>query len=510
MLDYLNKNLGLVLFFLMGIIALFTFDEYGMGWDEVIQHKTGTLNFNYIFSDDESLLKWKDKDYGVAFELPLIIIEKVFGIEDTRQIYLMRHLITHLFFLLGAFFIFKLVILLYKNKMLATIAFFMIVLHPRLYAHSFFNTKDIPFLSMFIISFYYTAIAFKNKTIRSFIALGISVGFLINLRIMGVLLPSAVLLFLLIDALKEKQYLQHIKLIALFLISTIFVLILTWPFLWSDPLTNFTAAFNNMSKFPWDNWVLFDGVLLKGKELPWYYIPVWFTITTPILYLLAGFSAAILLIFQVIKKPLHYLTNSIDRNKALYLAIFILPVLAVILLDSTLYDGWRQLFFIYPAFVLLSIFGMNYLFDLRKKNLVIGLSSLSFIAVITFMIINAPFQQVYFNELMSFRSDEYLRKNYDFDYWGPSYRQSLEYILDNDDSELIKIAVANNPGVYNLQILNPDQRDRIKIVPLEEAGYFITAYRFHPQDYDELKGAEYHSFKVGNNTVNQIFKLENN
>ncbi len=509
-LNFINDHLGIVLFLFMGTIALFTFDEHGMGWDEVIQRKTGLLNYNYIFSGNDELLRSKDKDYGVAFEVPLIIIEKTLRMTDTRSVYLMRHLITHFFFLLGALFIFKLALFLYKNKIVATIAFLMIVLHPRLYAHSFINTKDIPFLSMFIVSLYYMAVAFKNKTLLNFTILGFSFGILINLRIMGVLLPSAALLFLLIDALKDKTYLLHLKLTVTLLLSAVLLLILTWPFLWSDPFGNFIAAFKSMSNFKWSNWVLLGGELIRGNNIPWYYIPLWFSISTPLIYLFAGLLGSIILLLQSIKRPIYFFSNSMERNNILYLASFILPVLVVIIMNSTLYDGWRQLYFIYPSFVLIGLYGMNYLIQQNKKQIVLILAAVSFVSVSIFMILNAPFQQVYFNELLSFKSDEYIRKNFDFDYWGASYKQSLEYILDNDETEVISIAVANNPGIYNLNILKPEDRKRVIIVPLEEASYFITEYRFHPQDYDELQGMEFHSFKVGNNTVSQIFKVVNN
>jgi len=325
---------------------------------------------------------------------------------------------------------------------------------------------------------------------------------------MGVLLPSAVVLFLIIDAIKEKEYFLNLKLAVIVLITAITLLILTWPFLWSDPYNNFIEAFRSMSSFRWESSILFNGEFTRGEKLFWYYIPAWFNITTPIIFLLAGFSASALFIVRFISKPLQFLTNTMDRNNALYFACFYLPILAVILLHSTLYDGWRQMYFIYPSFVLLGIYGMNYLIQQGKRQIVLILATLSFASVSIFMIRNAPFQQVYFNQLMSFGHDESIRKCYEFDYWGASYKQSLEYILENDDAELILISVANTPGINSWSILKPEQRNRIKLVELDEASYFISNFRYNPEGYEGLDGLEYYSFKVGNNTVNQIYKLK--
>ena len=94
------------------------------------------------------------------------------------------------------------------------------------------------------------------------------------------------------------------------------------------------------------------------------------------------------------------------------------------------------------------------------------------------------------------------------DYWGVSYRQSLEYILENDKSPVINVNISNFADFIILLILPSQDRDRVNFVPFEEATYFVTNYRWHPHDYDDIKEFEYHSFKVANNTVNKIFKLK--
>ena len=201
----IQKKLPNILVAVLILIALFTFKDYDMSWDESIQKETGRYNLEYILSENEDLLSWQDKDYGPAFELLLSGLERVFSFENTHEIYFMRHLVTHLFFLLAAFLFFKLIYLLYGNSLLATIGFLFLVLRPRIYGHSFFNTKDLPFLPMFIICFYLTAIAFKEKKMRNFILLGGSIGLLIDMRIMGVMLFAFIAILLFIDALREKN-----------------------------------------------------------------------------------------------------------------------------------------------------------------------------------------------------------------------------------------------------------------------------------------------------------------
>jgi hypothetical protein len=508
MQEFATKYSGLALLLFMSAIALLSFKGYGLAWDEPMQRETGLVNYQYVFSDNQDLLTWKDRDYGPAFELPLIAIEKVLNPDNTRTVFLTRHLATHLFFLMGAFFCFLLIDLLYKNKLLATIGFFMIVLQPRLYAHSFFNSKDIPFMAMFLVSFYLSALAFKKKTLLRFIALGIATGLLINLRIMGVLLPCCIVLFLLLDAIREQSYIHHLKLTLVFLFVSAIVLYASWPFLWNDPFGNFVLAFENMSKFPWDGIVLFKGEFVKTMELGWDYVPVWFSITTPVVYLAAGLMGIGLLIYQVFRKPLPFLNNVKERNNLLYIFCFFVPVIAVIVLHSVLYDGWRQMYFIYPSFVLLAVYGLDFLFKKKLKGVAIAFFVVSFSFSSFFMLKNFPVQQVYFNSFFAFSPPEYLRKHFEMDYWGASYKQSLEYILENDTSLSINICFANEPGYSNLNILRPDERTRLHLTPRDEAGYFITNYRWHPQDYEKLNEFSFYSLKVADNTVSEIFKLK--
>ena len=507
------KNyIGIVLIVTASIVALFTYDEYGISWDELQQHRLGELNYNYLFKGDKSLFSFQDKDYGVAFELPLIMIEKVLNLENSRDVFLSRHLITHFFFLASAFFCFLLVDFIYKNKLLASTGFLLIVLNPRLYAHSFLNTKDIPFMSMFLVCFYLIAIAFDKKNNFRFILAGIGLGLLINIRIAGVLLFCCVLFFLIIDYFlcrgNKKLQQQNIYLILLVFTVTLATIIISWPFLWNNPFGNFAFAFKNMAVFRWKGYVLFNGELINVGNLYWYYGIVWFGITTPIVYLFTGLFGIVLLLVKFSKNPSHFLSNTKERNIILYLVCLITPIALVIILKSVIYDGWRQLYFIYPSFVLLVIYGLNYLSKTKIKFLAISVFVLAFSLVLYFMVYNFPFQNIYFNRLVDHSTPEHLRKNFEMDYWGVSYKQSLEYILNVDKSDTINIVVDNYPGYANSMILTEEENKRINYVDFKDAKYFITNYRWHPQDYEEYSKYKWHSIKVMNNSINTIYKLK--
>ncbi len=161
--SFLKKQSGILLLFFSLIIGLWVYADYGITWDDPIQRTIGEMNYNYVFKGDTALMSFNERDYGVAFELPLIIIEKALHLKDSRSIYLMRHLISHLFFVFSAFMCFLLIVKLYKSKLLASVGILLLLLNPLLYSHSFFNTKDIPFMAMFMVCFLLAASFFSLR-----------------------------------------------------------------------------------------------------------------------------------------------------------------------------------------------------------------------------------------------------------------------------------------------------------------------------------------------------------
>jgi len=499
-----SEHIIIAIFFLIGLL---TFDIYGVGWDEGMQRNSGLVSWDYIFNGDNLLLTYGDKDYGVAFELPLIFFEKIFRLQTEREIFLMRHLVTHLFFLFGAFFCMKLIYLLYENKLVSLVGLLLYLFHPHLYAHSFFNSKDVPFMSLFMISFYFMVRMFKNTTILNTILLGVAIGLLINVRVMGLLLLGTVLFFLFLDTLIQKKgVVKQFKSICFLVVSAFTTLYLTWPILWVNPHLKIEAMFKHVATYECILTNLFRGQIVNVAKLSWDYIPVWFSITTPIPFLLAGLCGIVYIIILFIRRPLAYVGSFIGKSNLIFLICFFAPVFAIMLMQPVLYDAWRHLFFIYAPFILISVAGFNLLLKFKLKMAMV-IAFLTFLSTGIFMLNNAPFQHVYFNYFITWNNEpEYIRKNYEMDYWGTSYKQSLEYILANDSSKEIKIYSQNYPGINNIKLLTPEQTSRIRLVDSSQATYFLTNYRWHPSDYP----AEYKSFykiKVLNNTINEVFKL---
>ncbi|RYE23383.1 MAG: phospholipid carrier-dependent glycosyltransferase [Sphingobacteriales bacterium] len=501
---------GLVLLLLAVIIGVCTYQDYGIAWDEPIQREMGQASYNYVFKNDPKLLTYIEKDHGVGFELPLIMIEEAGHIEASRDIFLMRHLVTHLFYLLCCFAGYVLVQNLFKNRLLACLAFLLLAYHPRLYAHSFFNSKDVPLAGMFLVSFMLAEMAFRKNKAWLYVLLGLSVGYASSIRILGIVLVCPIMLFFLFDMINhiktKKSLLPVVANAVLFIISSTTALYIAFPTLWSAPVANFIDVFRSLSHFRWGGKVLFEGQMLLASELPRYYLLKWLAITTPVILLLSGITGLIWIVVNSIKTSSQFYQSGTDRNFLLYAFCLVVPLAIIIGMHSIVYDDWRHVYFVYPAFVLLAVYTIHKL-SARYAQLVLIVIVLQLIDVGYFMVRSHPHHQVYFNQLVSHK-EEYLRNNYELDYWGSSYKQGLDYILANDTAAKVRI-FESLPPVYHASImLTQQQKKRILFVDRNDFPYyFITGFRNHPNDYYPPEvGSTFYEVKVLNSTILRVYR----
>ena len=121
-----------------------------------------------------------------------------------------------------------------------------------------------------------------------------------------------------------------------------------------------------------------------------------------------------------------------------------------------------------------------------------------------FMAVAHPYQDIYFNALAG--KPQNIKNNFEVDYWGLSYRQGLEYIMQTDKLNIIKICAANYGGKWNYPILLPEDRQRIRFVDkIDEADYFISNYSLREKDYP-LKN-EYYSLTVNGLKIMSVYRL---
>jgi len=449
--NFLADRSGLILCALFLLIGLALAGDYGIGPDEVNQRRIAEANLNYILGQADSvaagLALYSDRVYGVAFELPLLLTQQALGLTDNHDIHRLRLTLTHLFFIVGAFCCYRLAWRLFDNRLIAVLALLLFLLHPRLYAHSFVNSKDLPFLSMFIVTLYLLERAFRRDTLGAFLLLGIAVGLLTNLRIMGAMLFPAVIAMRGLDLFPAKTGPERKPILltaGVFVLAAGLTLYATTPYAWTNPLDYLLTSLNQTAHHPNVEFELFQGRLLASTEMPRHYGITWFGITTPPPVLLLGFVGMAAVVAQGLARPGAVFRNTRRRFQLLLLACFGLPLLAAVLLDSNQYNGWRQSYFLYAPFCLLAAGGLHWLLTAlarqgRGRRAAYGLTGLGVGLMALQLIQLHPGQQDYFNFLVDRTTPERLRAQYQLDYWGLAYREGLAYLLKRHPGETLTV-----------------------------------------------------------------------
>lgn len=469
-----------VFYFLLGIII---FRHYGISWDEPTSRDNGLIVYQYVTRQNNDFLAYSDRDYGTAFELPLVMFEKAVGAKSSQQIYYLRHLLTFVLFFVGVVFFYKIAGERF-GRGIAFLGVIFLVLSPRIFADSFYNSKDIALLSsMNIAIFTLFSFAKKPSWIRAVLH-AMACAFVVDIRLPGfIILPITFVFFLsntfLLSA--RKVWRPRIVMLCLFVFLFFGFAILFWPYLWANPIKNISIAFSNFSHFlRLSDTVLYMGNYVPDKYVPWHYPLVWIGISTPVVYLILfllgiGITARKLL-FNIFANYKKYLKDLV------FLAWFFGPLLVVIGLNSTLYDGWRQLYFIYPALVLVALVGLEGLFLYTKKHytlriVVLVLGVINLLNVLRFTISNHPYQNLFFNELVG--DLENAKQHFEFDYWGLTFREGLEYIAAHDSSPVIPVFFAHGHK-NNTDILRDMDKKRFVVAKRpQDAKYILNNYRWY-------------------------------
>jgi hypothetical protein len=519
------------------IVGLIAYKGYGIAADEPISRGNGRASLSYVRGQiarisgtreptaaETRLLTRRDRDYGVFVEMPLAGLEHALGLEDSRQIYLMRHLATFVLFWSAVIAFFFLAKGRYDSWQLALVGSALLILTPRIFAHSFFNSKDIGFLSVFVFAMFTLRRFWLDRSALNASLHACASAAAITTRIGGVLIPVLTVLVigpeLLCRSSTRRLAQRTVGLVALYATLTALLTIALWPYLWQNPVGNFSSAFEAMSSFRWGGDVLFMGSFVPATELPWFYVPVWLVITVPVMYLLLFGVGSGSLLSAVWKSHFRITCRGKDHEDLIYLAIFLIPIVSAIALKSVLYDGWRHLFFVYPAFLLVALRGFAALLSGFKSSsaaellryaclILLGALGVSSVASAYWIGQNHPHQNVYFNVL----AGDDVGRNFELDYWGLSYRQGLEHLLRTDDSPVIELGVASYPGRLNQSLLEEADRKRLRYVEPGEGKYFLSNHRFE-LEHDKYVNAQFPysnllwSIEVGSGTIMGAYAVD--
>lgn len=519
------------LFFLAYLgFGLSIVDDYGISWDEPLQRRHGQISVDHIidrfgldwekYNDIIALRSAPGRQYSVLFSVTCNLLNRAFGItKDFRKSYLLRHTMNFLVFWLGSIFFYKILVKRLGHKGLALLGTLFLILSPRIFAHSFYNPKDIILLAFYIVSSYTLLRYLETRTIKHALAHALATALVINARMPGIIIPALSLLFVFLDLLQNRFSVEvrhaYLKSLPIYILLATLLTILFFPYLWLKPVTNAVESFQLMAHFPFGSEILYQGKYMETWDLPWHYIPVWMGISIPLLYLLLfclGFFLAVRQLWLCLKKRTFWNSEN-SRYDLVFLGLFAGPLASVYILDSHVYDGWRQLFFIYPPFLLLGFIAFVQMIRSSYKLIKYGSWAgviLGLATTLVFMVNNHPHQQVYFNLL----AGKNVHERFEMDYWGVAYKQGFQRVIDQHRGVFpVHVYCANAPCYQNFKFLPESVKEKIRIRFGDDvAEYMLSNFRFR-KEFDRFQERKYpyHQpvdyIKVGGEKAIGIFKL---
>jgi 4-amino-4-deoxy-L-arabinose transferase-like glycosyltransferase len=314
----------------------------------------------YIETGDPFLLTYNDRYYGAVLEVPLVLLERGLALTDEREIYLMRHLAMYGLFVAGVGVFYALTLERFDWR-LGLVGCVFLVVSPRIFAHSFFNSKDMGFLVMFTAAMWSLTRFYRVRRWQNLVLHGVVSALLIGTRIVGLVAIGLTGMMLALDWASGKRNLQDgLERVGQGLwygAVTVATLKLVWPILWRDAWPQLTEAVREMAAFPLEVGVLYFGRYYQAGQLPWHYVLGWMAISIPLLYLGLLGAGVVRLVVEMKRSEWQWEKRWFEVLSWLWLVV---PVGLIVALRATVYDGWRQMFFVYPALLLIGLSGLEW------------------------------------------------------------------------------------------------------------------------------------------------------
>ena len=248
------------------------------------------------------------------------------------------------------------------------------------------------------------------------------------LRVLGVIIPAAIVLGLTVSIrifgvwagvlvagyILWKSRLKAWLALAVYALIAIIAMYLTWPYLWPNPIGHFLETVQIMSQHPWPGSVLFNGATYPANDLPASYMPLLLAIqlTEPVSALFfIGFAVAL---YDSVKKWM-----KASELLALSIIWFVLPLITFILLRPTLYDNFRQSFFIVPPIFFMTGLAFDQIRRPLLQTVLIGLMILPGVVALVRL---HPYEYVYYNQFIG--GVDAAVDRFELEYWATSYREA--------------------------------------------------------------------------------------
>jgi len=514
-----NKIIVYIVFLVIFLLGMNIYKDYGLSLDDEFYRKNGVANYEYIkflFSElnssalnslqsiskrvvgDLSLI-----NHPAPFDILLAASANFFNIKKINEIYLLAHFLNFFIFFISLICFYKLISRKLNSYLYGLLSILILFFTPRIFAETFYNSRDIFFLSLFIFNIFAIDNFLQKENFKTAFYLSISSALLIIAKVFGLVSPILFLLLYTINALhKDKINKRELKFILYIITLTLIFIFILWPFLWNAPIKNliyaFTSIIDTQNKHVVMNFYLGDFV--SSNLTPWHYRIVWYLFTTPVFVLILFTIGFILILLEIANGILKLENNEKDiwKNKNqmfnfLLFFIFFIIFFLTIKFNVSKFGGIRHLYFLYPIIIFFSLYSLKkILINNKLKFIFFFLISFNMIYLFSWNFINHPHQQVFFNILFK----NYAKKNLSLDYWGLSNIHAIKYIVEKNKNKKIKIGTVSFSSLEasTLMLDNKYKKNILLAYELKEADFLIDNYMKKLRNNFVIDDTEYQKY----------------
>ena len=426
---------------MLAAIVWFTFEDYGLGWDDYTHSQYGALLLDYYASGltDRRALSFVNLFmYGGGFDMAAALAAKIlpYDLFETRR------LIGGLAGLVGLVIVWRTARRL-GGALAGLLALILLAACPMYYGHSFINAKDAPFavaMAALLYAFVRLIADYPKPQPWSIAIFGVALGMTLGTRIMGgiaslfILLPFAMLIWHSAQAGSLRMAAGEfghflLRLLPAFVLAYA-IMILVWPWAIQEPLNPIRAVgyFSHFFEKPWGE--MFEGQVIPVPDMPRAYLPAYLTRKLPEILILLGLGGVLGALAISVRRelPIRWRASLVMLAMA-----FLVPVAITIATRPAMYNGIRHFIFLLPPLCILG--GMAGAWMLQKlrdhsRGAVVAGAAIMSIGValpVYDMVELHPYQYTHFNRSSGgvLRAD----KRDMLDYWGLSFKEATDELL---------------------------------------------------------------------------------
>ncbi len=462
--------LAFLLFYLLFSFA--TFRDYGCTWDEQDTYQGGADLYQFIVHGTP--MAYADPEHSYAYTFLLSFLTGPSNYE-------LLHLLNLLFAAFLFWAIYEILLGQYSSGLWALSGPVFLFLYLPFLGSIPANPKDIPFAVFYFLGLsvlYLYDRKFQELRFRWFF-LGLLAAFSISSRIVGFTLFPIIVLY---DAYlfwaskgrkNSKKWVKWLKGRALewagIAVFSQILCCFLWPFVGQDYFRNLAEVLWLGAHFPPKFSFLFMGQMTDSLAYPWYCLPLWALITTP-LFLLIYFLGSP---FLLKKAKSNHLFTLMASALALNLGLYFI-------LHPAIYDGLRHFLFLLLFLAVLASMAFIEFFKGkpwgpgRKAAAVLTLAGVFMTA--TDMVRLHPYEYVYFNELVGGVQGAYGK--FETDYWVAGMKEAVRWLEANetkDPGRIYKIYADGKPFQSQTyftpnMVLDPNKDDADYAIIMTRAG----------------------------------------